>query len=200
MDTGVAVSLFPCQLSTLPGPLRLRQADGSALPSWGRRMVPLQFGGHTFSWPFLLAAVDRPIIGADFIAKHSWVVDLDGRQILDGKTMSPIFPAAWEDGLHSKSDDSFTANVTLDPRISSLLNEFSDIRGASFSDIKPQHGVEHHILTTGSPVHASFHHLDPVKLEAAKAEFCCMEEAGIIRRSTSPFGSPLHMVPKPDGS
>lgn len=199
VDTGAAVSLIPCQLSAPPGPRRLRQADGSTLPSWGRRIVPLQFGGHTFSWPFLLAAVDRPIIGADFIAKNSWVVDLDGMQILDGKTMAPIFSAPWVDDLHNNTED-FTGLVTLDPRISSLLSEFSDIRGASFSDIKPQHGVEHHILTTGPPVHARFRRLDPVKLEAAKAEFRRMEEAGIIRRSTSPWSSPLHMVPKPDGS
>ncbi len=38
------------------------------------------------------------------------------------------------------------------------------------------------------------------KLESAKAEFRKMEEAGIIRRSDSPWASPLHMVPKPDGS
>ena len=42
--------------------------------------------------------------------------------------------------------------------------------------------------------------LDPDKLSAAKAEFAKMEEAGIIRRSNSPWSSPLHMVKKPDGS
>ena len=105
VDTGAALSLLPSQQSIPPGPRRLRQADGSNLPSWGRRIVPLQFGGHTFSWPFLLAAVDRPIIGADFIAKHSWVVDLVGKQILDGKTMSPIFSATLVEGNASLEDD-----------------------------------------------------------------------------------------------
>ena len=41
--------------------------------------------------------------------------------------------------------------------------------------------------------------LDQVKLAIAKAEFQKMETAGIIRQSDSPWASPLHMVPKPDG-
>ncbi len=38
------------------------------------------------------------------------------------------------------------------------------------------------------------------KLEAARREFEAMEQDGIIERSTSPWVSPLHMVPKKDGS
>ena len=34
----------------------------------------------------------------------------------------------------------------------------------------------------------------------AKADFAKMEAEGICRRSTSPWASPLHMVPKPDGT
>ena len=38
--------------------------------------------------------------------------------------------------------------------------------------------------------------LDQAKLEAAKAEFAELERLGIIRRSDSPWSSPLHVVPK----
>ncbi len=42
--------------------------------------------------------------------------------------------------------------------------------------------------------------LDLDKLKIAEAEFCSLEAAGIVQRSNSPWSSPLHMVPKADGS
>ena len=81
-----------------------------------------------------------------------------------------------------------------------LLAEFPDIVGSGFSDLKPTHGVKHHINTRGQPVFAKARRLDPDKLAIAWAEFQKMEDAGIIHRSNSPWASPLHMVPKGDGS
>jgi hypothetical protein len=58
-----------------------------------------------------------------------------------------------------------------------------------------------HIHTDSHPpVFAKSRRLDPEKLQIAKAEFKRLESAGIMRRSTSPWASPLHMVPKKDGS
>ena len=45
---------------------------------------------------------------------------------------------------------------------------------------------------------AKSRHLDPTKLAVAKAEFSAMDKAGITRRSTSPWASPLHKVKKKD--
>jgi hypothetical protein len=53
--------------------------------------------------------------------------------------------------------------------------------------------------TRGPPIASPFRRLDPEKLAAAKAEFAALERDGIIRRSSSPWASPLHMVKKPDG-
>ncbi len=59
---------------------------------------------------------------------------------------------------------------------------------------------EHHIHTgSHPPVFAKSPRLDPEKLQIAKAEFKRLESAGIIRRSKSPWASPLHMVPKIEG-
>ncbi len=70
-------------------------------------------------------------------------------------------------------------------------------------DVKPapNHGVEHHIHTGNHPpIFAKSRRLDLEKLQIAKAEFKRIESTGIVRRSKSPWASPLHMVPKKDGS
>jgi hypothetical protein len=56
------------------------------------------------------------------------------------------------------------------------------------------------IFAAGPPIASKFRWLDSEKLAAAKAEFTKMEAEGIVRRSSSPWPSPLHMVLKPDGS
>ena len=86
-------------------------------------------------------------------------------------------------------------------RASDLLQEFPDVlQSDGFTAAPPCHQVRHHILTkTGPPVFAKARRLYPAKLAVAKAEFSTMEKVGIIRRSTSPWASPLHMVKKKDG-
>ena len=62
------------------------------------------------------------------------------------------------------------------------------------------HDVQHHIKTVGPPLASRFRRLEGAKLQAARAEFDQMEKDDIVRRSTSPWASALHMVLKKDGS
>ena len=54
-------------------------------------------------------------------------------------------------------------------------------------------------MTNGPPVYSRPRRLTADKLAIAEAEFQQVEKAGIIRRSNSPWSSPLHMVPKSSG-
>ncbi|KAF7646138.1 hypothetical protein LDENG_00192610 [Lucifuga dentata] len=80
-----------------------------------------------------------------------------------------------------------------------LLAEFPALTQPIFLSSTARHGVEHHISTTGPPVHAQARRLHPAKLTIAKGEFENMERLGIIRRSDSPWASSLHIVLKPGG-
>ncbi|RJG15673.1 RNA-directed DNA polymerase [Alcanivorax profundi] len=76
---------------------------------------------------------------------------------------------------------------------------FPDITTPTFSSAVAKHGVEHYITTVGPPVYARARRLDSAKLTIAREEFATMEHLGIVRRSNSPWASPLHMVTKTDG-
>ena len=62
VDTGAARSLLP-HFSTKPssGP-PLVGAGGKPIASWSTVQTTVKFGGHSFNFPFLQAAVSRPIL------------------------------------------------------------------------------------------------------------------------------------------
>jgi hypothetical protein len=84
--------------------------------------------------------------------------------------------------------------------IQQLLGDFQDVVNQSQRLPASSHGVEHFLQTTGPPIASPFRRLDAEKLAIAKAEFADLESQGIVRRSSSPWASPLHMVEKADGS
>jgi hypothetical protein len=86
--------------------------------------------------------------------------------------------------------------------LAGLQRQFPQVffQDAATSSAAPAHGVQHLIQTTGQPATAKFRRLDPARLAAAKREFQSMLSEGIIRRSSSQWSSPLHMVQKKDGS
>ena len=137
VDTGAARSVFPHRSSTpTSGPV-LSAADGNVIRSWGERTLPLQFSGRRFEWAFILADVDRPILGSDFLVHHKLLVDLAGRQLVDSADMSVLQLVS----SNSPTSSLFTALLDVPPAYRSLLAEFPDIMGTGFSDLQPKHGV-----------------------------------------------------------
>ena len=77
VDTGAAYSIFRHHSSGQPtgtGP-SLAGPDGPPLACWGDKPVQLLLDGCRFQWTFLLAAVQCPIIGVDFLRAHHLLVD-----------------------------------------------------------------------------------------------------------------------------
>ena len=86
------------------------------------------------------------------------------------------------------------------PLFRQIFNEFQDVANAEGKLPPAKHKTVHCINTSGQPSTARFRRLDAAKLAAAKKDFAKMEAEGIIRRSSSNWSSPLHMVMKPDGT
>jgi hypothetical protein len=112
--------------------------------------------------------------------------------LLLAKNPSPSHPSSAETSFPAASCD----------WLAGLRRQFPQVffQDAATSSVAPAHGVQHLIQTTGQPATAKFRRLDPARLAAAKREFQSMLSEGIIRRSSSQWSSPLHMVQKKDGS
>ena len=72
VDTGAQVSVFPASPQD-----RRRQkmdalvaANGSKIDTFGTRTMTLDLDFHKFRWPFVLANVSRPMLGADFFCSN----------------------------------------------------------------------------------------------------------------------------------
>lgn len=91
--------------------------------------------------------------------------------------------------------------ITITPKINGserLLQKYTSLLRPSTLAEPIKHNTTHSIKTSGQPVHASPRRLHPDKLRVAKEEFENMLKLGIIRPSSSPYATPLHMVPKKD--
>ena len=204
IDSGADISVFPSHKCThssaSPDSLpRLRAANGSVIPSFGVHSLKLCLPGFSVQQQFRLARVKQPILGADFFRRHSLLIDVKNKRLLRPKRRHqqrvsvPLCGAS--SGIAS------LARSRAPDIFHDILKEFPDVTNPRFDENNiPAHGVEHLVPTRGSPVFARARPLFAEKLQVAKAEFDKMLKMGIIRPSSSPWASPLHMVPKPNGS
>ena len=164
------------------------------IATYGKRKLQFLLGSEHYEWPFVVAEVERPLLGADFLRYSGLLVN-----VRTGKLVKPdTFQAV---NIASATLAHNTLNATTSTNgYEKLLQEFPHITTPTFELPDVRHGVTHHITTTGPPVHSKVRRLSPDKLKIAKAEFQHMLDLGIIRRSKSQWAAPLHMVPKSNGN
>ena len=82
IDSGASVSVFPDPGSSGgDSGVKLLTADSSSLSCSGSRVIPLRFGSHRFEWPFQLAPVAVPILGADFLKHYNLLLDVSNQRV-----------------------------------------------------------------------------------------------------------------------
>ena len=197
VDSGAQRSILPAQpVDTMAGGHgpRMDAANGTPIRTYGTRYVEVCFGGRHFGWDFVMAAVSTPILGADFLCAFRLLVDVTNCRLIDAVAFS-TYPCT----LGGVGGLCLSHTFTTGDPYQRLLAEFPVLTTPTFSSAVAKHGVEHHITTVGPSVYAHARRLDSAKLGIARGEFTTMERLGIVRRSKSPWASPLHMVTKADG-
>ncbi|GFS77071.1 hypothetical protein TNCV_3757081 [Trichonephila clavipes] len=175
---------------------KLYAANGTEIPTYGLKILTLDLGlRRPFQWPFIIAKVERGIIGADFLQKFQLLIDLHNRKLIDGVTNLSI---KGEVATIQENNDLSTVNRAS--KYFNLLKLYPDLTKPNLVNRVVKHGVKHHILTTGQPVYSKARQLAPDKLKLAKQEFQFMLDNDIIRPSKSQWASPLHLVNKKDGT
>lgn len=195
VDSGSDVSIIPiCKFKQRPPvEFNLFAVNGSPIRTFGQHMMSLDLSlQREFPWPFIIADVATPLIGADFLRKYHLAIYMSQNQLVDMSSKKTT------KGLPTQMASLGISSVDQTCPIQELLARFPDItRPTPVNEIK--HTVQHHITTKGPPCRARARPLDPERRKAAKLCFDQMTSQGIARISKSNWASALVLVKKGNG-
>lgn len=149
---------------------------------------------RSFRHPFLVASVNKPIIGADFLRRFGLMVDLTKRRLIDSSTNIEV------NAIFSHDTTITPKHFAIDDEFHMILNEFKELLEEPDFSFPVKHSVVHHILTEGHLPVSKARPLYTQRFDVAKSEFDYMCNLGICRPSSSQTSSALHMVAKKDSS
>lgn len=201
IDTGADISVLPKNRIMLPMSqenLVLYAANGSKIHTFGTKLLTLDLNlRRSFTWLFVVADVQQPIIGVDFLKHFNLLVDVKHNCLIDSETKLSSrgkFP-------NISSLDTNISVLLGNSKYEKLLSQYPDLIHPSqiVQNVNNSSTVFHHIETKGPPVYCKPRRLSPELLKVARQEFEFLMSRGIIRTSKSPWASPLHMVRKSNG-
>ena len=90
IDTGADVSLLPPAFKSKVAPsfIKLTAANGTNIKVYGGLSTIITFPQlrRSFEMDFIVADVNEPILGSDFFVKHSLLIDVNHRHLIDQET------------------------------------------------------------------------------------------------------------------
>lgn len=197
IDSGSEVSVLRRKNQTSLSGLVFYAANGTPINTYGDRTLTLNLGlRRPFVWTFIIADVERDILGTDFLGHYGLQIDISNCCLIDSVTS--LKSSGWTDVALPLSILAIAPTIPYH----SLFSQYPSIMAPpNLAHLPPiTHPTRHFIQTKGPPITARPYRLPSERCAIAKAEFQFMLNLGICRPSSSPWASPLHMVPKPDKS
>ena len=196
IDTGAAVSVVPFNMFksfTRSSETILTAANGTNIETFGTILLKIDLGlSRFFEFPFLIANIKKPILGANFLEKFGIVVDISKKCICDPNSKQ------FSKGSTGNFDVlSLTHKICQnDNKYFNILSKFPSVVAEPDYTKIVKHSTIHRIETNGPVPYCKPRRLDPLKHKIAKAEFDFLVKSGICRPSNSHISSALHLVPK----
>ena len=188
VDLGAEVSIILPDKSNLtrrPSPgLALVTENGLTIKSYGPKTLAIKLKCGKYKWKFQIAKA-KPIIGADMLRAFGLIPDLKNRRLICLNSLSIT------DGIIRRVPINFQGISAISgsggpDEFTSMLKERPALTTPSLAMGTTKHGVEHHIITKGPPVHSRARRLAPDQEKVAKDQFKMLLDLGIARRSKSP--------------
>lgn len=202
VDTGAAVSIIPQKylsgVNPEPTPISLHTATGSQIPCAGEARLNLEIPllRRNFSFNFIVAETNVPLLGLDFLSYHGIVVDCQARTIVDRSTSVKAVVSC-----SSTINNLVVNNFDVQNSVRNILEKYPGVTSPNPSRQIDDNTVYHRIDTgSAPPVYNKPRQLSTEKLEVVKTEFRKLQDSGVIRPSMSPWASPLHLVKKSNNS
>ena len=197
IDTGASISVIPvrsCDRKHKDPNFQLKAANGSTIKTYGERLLFVDIGFPEYlPWKFTVADVENPILGNDFLRYHDLTIHIRKQLLTHNATNTNVAAQLTE----YPSLLPIVCNLDYIPnKIEELLLEFPDITKEDNSNAPVKHNFLHRITTTGPPIATRPRRLNPTVQEAAESIIQKHLMDGTLRPSSSPWSSPIHMVPK----
>ena len=93
IDTGAEVSVIPATFMDKqykPPSKPLTAANGSYIATYGSRKLQFRLDGELYEWQFIVADVERPLLGADFLRHAGLLVNVSTGKLINPNTLQTL--------------------------------------------------------------------------------------------------------------
>ena len=152
VDTGTEISVMPLTRAEKKNPrtnLHLQAVNNTPITTFWNRSLTLDLGlRRTFRWVCVVADVQHPILGADFLRNHNLLVDMRHNRLTDSLTQLRA-----QGIVSTKSSPSPNLHIRQPTNeYEAILSEFPAVTQPCHGEQHVKHNITHHIATIGPPV------------------------------------------------